>query len=645
MTIKDITHKNLKYNGNMYGAFLFSSSLCVYMFFLLLMLLFNKEFVAGATSGTLVGIFSVVQVVIALFAMIFIPFCYRSLMVSRAKDFGLYMLMGIEKKQLGQIILVESLWFAGGSLLIGLIAGAMSSYFFYLLIVRFLQMDLSNMSFKWSGGAFLITIAFFLFLFCIATYWSLRTYSKKDIIYFIKVARKKKRTHEKGVWLGVLGIGIIMVSIFVACSVTVSNLRGQGFSVPLYLVSVITCLWGFYLSLSNFGASYLAIVKKRKSYYYKNVLQLSQLHYRFFDYKLIVFLVSLLSAIVVFLFALLIGGLTSLNYRMDVSSPYDLEVTIPNDNIVGEGLYQVLQENKELVQDLLHLEGFEIGGIDRVRGGDRLEFRNMHIMSEGDAEKVLGIDLQLEDFEGVYIVNYLPRADTYDRVKVGDVFISEHGMKLDVVSFMQQPITEVYPNSLIVNTSTYGQLQNLAKVIKNYYMFNIDTKYHDQLFNQLLGQIDQEQNIQIENIWSYYDYVYSKMVYMDRLGQANRIMSFGFIYPAILFIISTGCVLYFVIIMDRQLYHKQYKQLIRIGITESEYKAFLSKELRPLFMLPSILGGIVGGIYLLTLYYVELYTLKYMILSILLVIGLFLALNYAFFLYCRRAILSYRMTN
>ncbi len=60
MTLREVAIKNIRHNKSIYSAFFFASALSIYMFFLLLSLVMNKDFIKAVLSETVTGIFSAV---------------------------------------------------------------------------------------------------------------------------------------------------------------------------------------------------------------------------------------------------------------------------------------------------------------------------------------------------------------------------------------------------------------------------------------------------------------------------------------------------------------------------------------------------------------------------------------------------------
>lgn len=641
MTLANVTYKNMKHSKTMYGAFLFSSALTVYMFTLMIVLLFNKEFMFAALSKTIFTVFLVVILVVAVFAMIFIPFCYRSLMIVRAKDFGLLMVLGMERRQLGKMILVESIIFGCGSVGMGILFGGLSSYFFYLALGRFFMVDLSSISFILSPWSIAITVIFFGLVFLFATLIALHTFKQKHVLYFLKMAKKKTDVQEGKAWIGFIGVVILVGALLMAGYVTLSNVRGNGFSVPVLLLSVVLCLIGFYLALGNFGNLFVNMVKGNKGYYYKHLLKLSQLSFRFFNYKLVVFLVSLISAVTVFLLAYVGMGVSFSPYTVEQTSPFDMEVTIKEGDPVGEELESMVLDNRERLQQYKLVRQIRINDLERIRGQEVIDIGRLYIMEESEAEKLINRDFNLADGEAVYIYNYLPRAEKTRRISKGDI-ISKDNIRLSVIESDDIPFAMTLSGCMVLNEKTYNSVTTKAEYFINHHVFDLEQSYDQVFFKEILDYISKATGTEFDasDRFSYYQYVFSKTFYKRLLKVETRGYCFAFIYPAILFVIATGCVLYFVIMMDTPVYEKQYKQFKLVGMSDEEYKKYLGGVLRPLFMLPCVLGGLVGAFYLVTMVYVELSAIPFVLISSVLVIAFYLLLNYGFYLYCRSALLK-----
>ncbi len=72
-------------------------------------------------------------------------------MKNRSKEIGLYSVLGMDKKHLLLMTLVETLFFAVSSLFLSIVTGALLDKLFYAILLKVMKMDvLLVSSFQWS---------------------------------------------------------------------------------------------------------------------------------------------------------------------------------------------------------------------------------------------------------------------------------------------------------------------------------------------------------------------------------------------------------------------------------------------------------------------------------------------------------------
>ncbi len=466
MTLREVAIKNIRHNKSIYSAFFLASALSIYMFFLLLSLVMNKEFVGAVLSGTVTGIFSAVLLVIGIFSMVFIPYCYRSLIIARSKDYGLYKLMGISKKHLRKIVVTESIFFSGISLIIGLGLGALSSYYYYLIALKITGISIEQAPFNLNFLIFIYTGALFVVIFIIATLITIVDLNRRELIYFIKLAKRKRTGNEKGIILGTIGFLTVIFSILLSGYVMFIS-RGS-YSGYIYTFSIITCLIGFYLALGNYGFVVMKICKGIRAYYLKNLLQLSQISYRFSDYKFVIFTVSMLSALVVFFSSFIVGLLLGEETHLTTNIPYDLEINYRDDININNEFDKIIKRNRDKISYSFKYEKLHIDNI--VKNGEQIG--KMKFVNSTAASVFLGEELIVGDGITVFLKNSRPNSWSKKWIWKGDIITLESGFKLVSDHMVSKPFSAFGPSLFIVSDNDYRYLRNSSDRISSHKMIN-----------------------------------------------------------------------------------------------------------------------------------------------------------------------------
>ena len=126
-----------------------------------------------------------------------IIYASRFLMKRRNKEFALYMLMGMSKRKISAILLVETIIIGIGSLFVGLIIGIGLSQLMSALVANLFEADMSAYKFIVSGEAILKTIAYFAVMYLITMIFNSVVVTKMKLIDLIQSGRHSEKIRLK----------------------------------------------------------------------------------------------------------------------------------------------------------------------------------------------------------------------------------------------------------------------------------------------------------------------------------------------------------------------------------------------------------------------------------------------------------------
>ena len=134
---------NLKKNRQTYFPYLLTCIATIMMFYIMSSLSTNSvlnKMRGGATMG-IVLMFG--TVVVGIFAVLFLFYTNSFLVKRRKKEFGLYYILGMEKRHISRVMLWETLYTAMLSLLLGIACGILFSKLVFLGLLKILKMNVS----------------------------------------------------------------------------------------------------------------------------------------------------------------------------------------------------------------------------------------------------------------------------------------------------------------------------------------------------------------------------------------------------------------------------------------------------------------------------------------------------------------------
>ena len=126
---------NIKNNRKTYVPYILASALTVMMYFIMDGLAMNDSI----GEGRLAVVLECASVVIMVFAVIFLFYTNSFLIKRRKKEIGIYNILGMGKRHIAKMLMLETIIVAGISLGAGLLTGALFSKLMWLLFIRLLN--------------------------------------------------------------------------------------------------------------------------------------------------------------------------------------------------------------------------------------------------------------------------------------------------------------------------------------------------------------------------------------------------------------------------------------------------------------------------------------------------------------------------
>ena len=158
----------IRKNRRSYIPYLLTTAFVVAMYMILRSLSMDTTLESTYGGSELTVLMGLGSQVIAIFALIFLFYTSSFLIKQRKQEFGLYSVLGMEKRHIARILLFETLLMAGGGLLLGLLFGALLNYLAFLLLTNLLGGDTTapfTLHFEAMGSTILIFAGIFFLIF------------------------------------------------------------------------------------------------------------------------------------------------------------------------------------------------------------------------------------------------------------------------------------------------------------------------------------------------------------------------------------------------------------------------------------------------------------------------------------------------
>ncbi|WP_105256398.1 ABC transporter permease [Streptococcus suis] len=267
---------NLKKNRRLYFPYALMTIVSTAIAYIFASLAFHPDLgqVKGANGVIQVLGFGMIVVMLAVAIMVF--YANSFVMKQRSKEFGVYSILGLEKKHLFLMTFLENLVFSVGTILAGLLLGLALDKLFYALLLKAMQMPVVLAStFQLKS---LVTVL--IYLFGIFALVSLFNIGKLGLTDSLKLVQGKKRGDKKSglLWLQTLLALILLGAGYAIAQLVTSPMQ----AIPSFFGATLLVIFGTYLLFHAGVISLLNWLKQRQTYYYKpeNFISVSNLIFR-----------------------------------------------------------------------------------------------------------------------------------------------------------------------------------------------------------------------------------------------------------------------------------------------------------------------------------------------------------------------------
>jgi len=585
---------NMKKNSKTFIPYLLTCIGTIMMFYNMVFLVVAKDISSVSDSGSVRYILFLGSIIIGVFSLIFLFYTNSFLIKRRKKEFGLFNVLGMEKKHISKIMFYESLYTALVSITTGLVAGILLSKLMILLLFKLISFD-ATFGFEIPIIAVLISIALFLGIFLINLIYSIRQIHLSNAVELLmggNVGEKEPKTK----WLlAVTGVLCLGMGYYIAVT-TESPLA----ALNLFFVAVILVIIGTYCLFTAGSIAILKMLRKNKKYYYipRHFISVSGMIYRMKQNATGLANICILSTAVI----VMISSTMSLY----IGSEDAIRTRYPSDIIVN--MNNISDEDAEKIDNLILSKtkdaNFTQKDIVRYRSKEYLCMQDGSNFSEeiasfGSIENlaILGVIPQ-DEFNSIIDENVKLNKDEvllYSfRGNIQGDEINLNGLKLSVkeridsINSFGSSQAASLSNSYFIVVNGIDSLRdiNYAMTGKNH-MENLDYYYG---FN-----VDGEGQSQIELIKSIRDEVYS----MEGGGyvEGPETSRDGFyaiygglfflgVFLGLLFIMATVLIIYYKQVAEGYDDKERFEIMQKVGMSRKEVMKSIKSQVLTVFFLP-----------------------------------------------------------
>ena len=590
----------IKNNRRLYLPYILTCIGMVAMFYIMLSLS-TGEFLDKMRGGTTLGsVLGLGAGVIGFFAVLFLFYTNSFLIRRRKKEFGLYNILGMGKRNIARVLFSETLILAAVSLVFGLILGAALSKLAELGLAYFVESD-AGYDFTVYPTAMGYTVLLFVCIFLLLFFKSVGQVGLSNPVELLRSESVGEKPPKANWVFGVLGIVILAAAYYI--SVTIEQpVAALGW----FFIAVLMVIAATYLLFIAGSVLLCRILQKNKRYYYKpnHFVSVSSMAYRMKRNG-----AGLASVCILITMVLVMIASTSCLYfgKNDVlrsQYPHDFNFTVDFDT-----LDEVTQENIDKTKAAIDAFMDKNGGIsfgicgksDRVTGelrdgvfymGDDVydpEYSSfLYIIDLADYNRNTGSSYRLNDGEALVFAS----SRTYDH----DTIRIEGGREYKVVKsdgtidFIRDTDMLGFSAVYIVVPDFYSSAEDLLQATEKQGVSQpwLQWRYQFDSPADYLTQLEIE-----EGIWDVIAQAHSGGYGLSSLAGARDDFygSFGGLFflgimLSIVFIIAAVLIIYYKQVSEGYEDQSRFEIMQKVGMTKKDIRKSINSQMLTVFFLP-----------------------------------------------------------
>lgn len=600
---------NIKKNSRTYIPYIITCIITAAMFYIINSLSNNesiKKLYGGETILITLGYGTYVT---AIFAFIFLFYTNSFLMKRRKKEFGVLNILGMEKRHISKVLLLENIYIAFITMLLGIIIGMVLDKAMFLILTKMLGAEHSP-GFYISKEALIHTVILFGIIFFCIYLNSLRQIHLSKPIELLNGGNVGEKEPKTKWFMAILGVICLAVGYYI--SVTSKN---PVESLSSFLIAVILVIAGTYLIFIAGSIAFLKSLRKNKRYYYKtkHFTAVSGMIYRMKQNAVGLANICILSTMVL----IMISSTSSLVVGMNdlVKTRYPNDITIYSEDIDNEKNIETIKNVKQFLNDSKSDVNNEIEYSYIVLAvlKNKNKFyvpENFNKMSMSDLNKCNNILMtSLDDYNSINSENETLNDDEiliYSRRKEYEYStIQLFDTKYSVKKKIKKPIDNgpFFSNNLTESIQIVVKNKSILDEMNNYLNENFKEELEEESALKYLYGFDI--NGSEDSKKSLYNDIKkllkeSNFIGDSECGQIQREgikglyggMFFLGIFLGSIFTMATILIIYYKQISEGYEDKERFRIMQNVGMSHAEVKRSIHSQIMTVFFMPLIMAGI-----------------------------------------------------
>ncbi|HEL2555829.1 TPA: FtsX-like permease family protein [Streptococcus suis] len=586
--------QNIRKSMGVFAPFILASLVLFTLICSMFLLMLSPVMKSMGTGAVSIGLG---VVVLTIFSLIMEIYSFNFLMQQRTREFGLYNVLGMNKKKVALVASIELFFIF---LLVIVLGSALAGVFANVLYLIFVNLtNYSDLHFSISPLAFAMTAFLFAVIFFILELLAIRTIGKTSPLILFRASEKGEKEPRGNLLLAALGVLSLGVGYYLSLS---SKAAGVGV-IYRFFIAVLFVVAGTYLFYISFMTWYLKARRKNKRYFYtpEHFITTSQMIFRMKQHATGLANITLLAVMAFVTIATTTSLYTGMSSMTGALYPKETSITYKvSDRSQGEAAYQqsVLSHFPEKSENSLTYLTYQAGLV--YDGGEEIvispetisnpDFSKMaftYFITQDDFRK-LGNDLPelaanqvafMRPSEKPSLKKLVLGEQTFENVANLDKAIFP-----DITNTLNAAVMVVSDDSVLETIRSYFEANNPQG-----YQVSLDYRVFTDLTNEEVVKVGEQSGEIYEILDENGEYLGNVM---QRTDFNNMLMGFtgGFLFTGFLlgisFLLGAALIIYYKQYSEGYEDKKSYKILQEVGMSQQAVKKTINSQTLLVFFMP-----------------------------------------------------------
>lgn len=580
--------RGIKNNKFLYFPYILASSFMLFIFNLLIDLKSEKFILETRGSEIIKTLLEMGSWIVAIFSLIFLVYMAKTIVKNRYKELGLLYGLGMDKKSLRKILIIENLILGISTLIIGSFLVILLGPLFINLVAKILKIQ-TQIKLSINFSKLVLGLLVFGIIFILITLISLNSIRKTNPIELSKLSQKGESEPKANLISMILAIILIGYGYYTALSID----GGIFQALPKFLPASIAVIIGTYFFFRSIIIWILKALRKNKKIYYKgtNMTFIGELIKRSKESAMALSSITIISSLFLLSFVVMSAMFVGKNDLLDRIAPSDFLIQYQEDDKEsGKYTKNLLEKNidKEKIKNLGEFRRKGLVVSEQSPG-------KFSILEDDDLRKTIMDDktkiISVTDIKSFNMANktnitlnkneaivFDSKAKKYDEISIENQNLKVKENSKNISYVLMDPTTSLFHNILVVvddfdefskkisdgeNIKTFPSVSGIYFDLKDKSQKNIN--YMDKNLNENISDKDK---ILIKNS------IENRMEF-DKIHTGAYIVV---LILAIVFLISTIIVIYYKQAAEGLEDGRNIKILQKVGMSKKEIKNSVKKQ-------------------------------------------------------------------